>query len=679
MNHRVLCDGTDAAACTGTYVYCNDETDSCLMTHGSGAWSCSGTCFQQTNAPTPDVEPTNFPTILYVPSSVPTQMPTDVPSPSPSPDPSHSPTDRPSSSPTEIPTNPTEQPTLVPTNPSQNPTNLPTALPTDNPSQDPTNRPTGSPTDVPTGVTEEPTSVPTKEPNNVPSPSPTLKPTNTPSTMPTHIPSDDPTDRPSISPSSNPTQLPTDRPTPNPTDKPTNEPTSMPTSDPSVAPSDRPTNSPSNFPTAIPTDVPVISPTEIPSDATAPPTHVPTVNPTDTTDVPSRLPTSNPSAKPTDSPNDSTDSGGIDTTDSDDNDSGTGFGASSGGEDDMGVIIGVSVGGVAICIVIGILGVLFYRKKKINEQNKAIALQKVFKNKKLGTTENGGSPISDVNTPASHSGAYTTTGGGAGTGDDFNMNVFGSTPGGPDDGPNALPATGNINTSRLVGINSSTATASVVVTDFDNGNKLQLEEGRGGNNNNNNNYNHNRDEFIDTDADGLVHDEEKEVEYVTPGGPDDMGDSKYDDDNDGADMSQSSEAEMAKIRNEMVTHTAVNAANHDKRDSEALHIEIANLMAEQDQKNTGQNGSGMGTSTVQTNSDMPQPMQTAMQDLLKQSDATFGIVLNDGLMVADMVVDDIVSEMNDEANGVAAAPSSTDYVTPGGPDEASGDVGNEGE
>ena len=148
-------------------------------------------------------------------------------------------------------------------------------------------------------------------------------------------------------------------------------------------------------------------------------------------------------------------------------------------------------------------------------------------------------------------------------------------------------------------------------------------------------------------------DEEKEIEYVTPGGP-------VDGEGDDDDTSQSSEAEMENLRNQIVaqsiahgvtpggTNDGTDDGSHKvtkggKRDSIEMGIALSELIEERDRK------------------------RAESKHEQDKKDTKFGKMLSDNLMAIDMIENDIVNDINNDGEGIDNdndVLNSNGYVTP---------------
>lgn len=159
----------------------------------------------------PSTQPTSTPTQpTSTPTGKPTLQPVATPTAAPSSHPSAAPTSQPSTAPTSTPTRsprPTSQPSSTPTmEPSSQPSGSPTAQPVLHPTAAPTSQPSTTPS-------SEPSSSPTSSPSALPTGSPTGTPSSEPSSHPSAQPQGHPTARPSMQPSSQPSASPSAYPT----------------------------------------------------------------------------------------------------------------------------------------------------------------------------------------------------------------------------------------------------------------------------------------------------------------------------------------------------------------------------------------------------------------------------------------------------------------------------------
>eukprot|EP01032_Pedospumella_encystans_P009275 gene9274-10932_t len=215
-------------------------------------WSASPTRSPSQNPTAAPSDPSAWPTMApsAVPSQDPTQepsvTPTEVPSALPTITPSEIPTEHPSVSPSEI---PSEMPTLVPSvNPTITPSEVPSEMPTFMPSADPTMTPS-----------EMPSLAPSHDPSIMPSAVPSMNPSFAPSADPSTTPSHAPSEMPSLAPSVTPTTTPSAAPSANPSTAVTASPSKTPTMQPSVLPTVRPTDKPYQVVLAVQQDVYFVS------------------------------------------------------------------------------------------------------------------------------------------------------------------------------------------------------------------------------------------------------------------------------------------------------------------------------------------------------------------------------------------------------------------------------------
>ena len=297
----------------------------------------------------------------------------------------------------------------------------------------------------------------------------------------------------------------------------------------------------------------------------------------------------------------------------------------------------LGIAGGCLLLICGIIiGFVSFRKKRKSNVKKAKALKEMFN--KTGNDTNNTNKIDNVkfSNITTNSADYMTPGGPKAEANGINNDMTRTTEGGP--ASMVLPQTHGFGT-------------------------LASSEGAKSANNMNNN---DSKIVITAIATSPETDETKEIEFVTPGN-ERNGMNRNNNDAE-EESSSSSEAELAEIRNAIVNNSTaitVNSNNNNNIDnnrngipklreigSNEMNVELANLMIEKEQINANKNGNLNGQNS---NNKVNQ----------------FGVILNDGKMVNDLVIDDIVDEMNDEANGidigtVTNSNNNGAYVTPGG-------------
>ena len=155
----------------------------------------------------------------------------------------------------------------------------------------------------------------------------------------------------------------------------------------------------------------------------------------------------------------------------------------------------------------------------------------------------------------------------------------------------------------------------------------------------------------------VVHNEEKEIEYVTPGGPDgDDGDGKGHD-GDETDTSQSSQEEMDLIRSKIVAQSIASGVTPGGPDSFGTNVNAS--------VNTNVNVNHGTGNSAEMDIELVKLMEEAnnnKQAIAKSSNASdekFKLMLTDNLTATDLIESDIVNEMNNDIDPNATA-------TPGG-------------
>ena len=177
--------------------------------------------------------------------------------------------------------------------------------------------------------------------------------------------------------------------------------------------------------------------------------------------------------------------------------------------------------------------------------------------------------------------------------------------------------------------------------------------------------NENELDGFSSDVDGGVETrEEKDVEYVTPGGP------ELDQNNNGneTDTSQSSEAEMAELRNQIVAQSIAKGVTPGGPDTNGMNISN-NINNNNNNDNERRESVEMGIALAELMVEKER-MRAKSKHEQDQRDSKFGKMLSDNLAAMDMITDDIVNVMNSDREGGGmdniAEGDENEYVTPGG-------------
>eukprot|EP01083_Nonionella_stella_P305438 1065506_1 len=364
-------------------------------------------------------------------------------------------------------------------------------------------------TDIPSVATAIPTVHPTDHPTRTPTDHPTDIPSDHPADTPTSNPTDIPSDHPADTPTSNPTDIPSDHPANTPTSNPTNkhtypvhDPTHFPSTNPSIKsnhPTNNPVEAPTNNPVAIPTYYPVVAATNNPAvtPTNNPPAVTPTNNPIDTpTDNPIVTPTNNPVDTPTNNPIETPTSNPIVTTvinpsegtqeTDDDDDEQKDAGGSMGildlnGETSM-IVLGSAAGVLVCCLVVLICAyITMKRGKRMGRAFSENRTSPVIVTAQFSTTVDAIAMPMTANDGITHETVASMS---------------------PDANAMPMATTSSFPFTQQKSVNED----------------VQLEYGSDG-------------MSMGSDND-VIHDEEKDVEYVTPGGPIDPVLDETDDEDD---------------------------------------------------------------------------------------------------------------------------------------------------